>query len=353
MSITLRKVKLPSGKTALKLDYYFYGKRRLESLGLFLNGDKTHNREILRMAETIRAKRELEVQSDFHGLTPQYHRKESFIKYVEAMAAKKQNHHTRYTYKNALDHLKYFNKGDVVFAEITKTFCEEFKDYLVNAVAPNTGVKHLSILKAGLIQAVKQNIIPFNPASDVSIKKKETLPVFLTFDEVKRLASTECFNESVKNGFLFSCFTGLRYSDVYDLRWSNISEGYLQFTQKKTEATERLFLGKQALRILEDQKKVMPGENLIKELPQDIIFYMPVQQVTDKILKRWATRAGLSKKLSFHKARHTFATMSLTYGVDIYTTSKLLGHKNLQTTQIYARVVDDKKKQAVDMLPQL
>jgi site-specific recombinase XerD len=80
---------------------------------------------------------------------------------------------------------------------------------------------------------------------------------------------------------------------------------------------------------------------------------LPRQSTIDKQLKAWAKAAEIKKSVSMHKARHTFATLSLASGIDIYTTSKLLGHKNLATTQIYAQVIDEKKKRAVDMLPKI
>ena len=85
----------------------------------------------------------------------------------------------------------------------------------------------------------------------------------------------------------------------------------------------------------------------------DAVFKLGAQQTIDKAIRRWVKRAGIGKKISFHNARHSFATLALTNGVDIYTVSKLLGHKSLETTEIYARVIDEKKRQAVGMLPRL
>jgi len=198
---------------------------------------------------------------------------------------------------------------------------------------------------------MRHEMISQNPAQFITIKKKETLPKFLTFDEVKKLASTSCENQSVRNAFLFSCFTGLRYGDMLTLKWEMINDGHLEFTQHKTGNSERFPLSAQAKKILCDQKNIGKSEKLEKEYPEGTVFFMPRQSTTDKALKRWAERSGIKKSISFHRARHTFATMALTVGVDLYTTSKLLGHRDLRTTQIYAKVVDEKKKQAVDMLP--
>jgi integrase len=157
----------------------------------------------------------------------------------------------------------------------------------------------------------------------------------------------------VKQAFFFSCFTGLRYSDVDALTWDKVKNGFIEFSQQKTGDAERLPLSDEAKRILKQQEKAEPSPNLRREFAKNSVFFMPTQPVVDKQLKAWAKAAALDKRISFHKSRHTFATLSLSAGVDLYTTSKLLGHKNLQTTQIYAQVVDEKKKQAVSMLPSL
>ena len=110
-------------------------------------------------------------------------------------------------------------------------------------------------------------------------------------------------------------------------------------------------LSKEAQRILKQQETAKPSPNLRRALLKNQVFFMPTQPVVDKQLKAWAKAAEIGKSISFHKSRHTFATLSLSSGIDLYTTSKLLGHKNLQTTQIYTKVIDEKKKQAVSMLP--
>jgi integrase len=200
---------------------------------------------------------------------------------------------------------------------------------------------------------VRQGLLPGNPASAISIKKKESLPVFLTLEEVQQLARTECPNATVKAAFLFSCFSGLRYSDVSRLKWENAKSDHIQFSQAKTGGEELLPLSKQASDILAKQKNRERSDRVTREVEEGLIFALPRQSTVDKELKRWAKLAGIKKTVSFHKARHTFATLSLTSDIDIYTVSKLLGHKNLQTTQVYARVVDERKKNAVSKLPVL
>ena len=192
-----------------------------------------------------------------------------------------------------------------------------------------------------------------DPSVNITIMKKYKLPIHLALEEIRKLSNTSCANDQVKSAFLFSCFTGLRYSDVDALTWDNIRDGYIEFSQKKTGDAERLPLSDEARRILKRQEAAKPSPNLHRTFPENAVFFMPKQSVVDKQLKKWAKDAGITKTISFHKSRHTFATLALSSGVDLYTTSKLLGHRNIQTTQIYAKVVDEKKKQAVAMLPTL
>ena len=150
----------------------------------------------------------------------------------------------------------------------------------------------------------------------------------------------------MKNAFLFSCFTGLRLSDIESLTTKQIQGGYLHFRQRKTGDMERIKLNPGSLKIIEAQIKTNPTS-------KSNIFYLPSRTHIKRPLRIWIKEAGIDKKITFHSARHTFATLCLTYDVDLYTVSKLLGHKDIQTTQIYAKLIDKKKDDAIDKLPSL
>ncbi|HTY10796.1 MAG TPA: site-specific integrase [Bacteroidota bacterium] len=353
MSVILRKRTHRNGKVEYRLDIYQFGKRRFESLGLFLTGDKFQNRETLKVAEVARAKRELEIQSSRYGIFPESRKSESFSSFVEQIGSQKFAEETKRNYRNAVSHLRKYGRGEVLFIELKKSFFEGFRDYLLKELTQNSAWKYLAIIKGAVLEAQREGLIPNNPAHDVRIKKVDTLPKFLTLEEVRLMAKTDCENTSVKNAFLFSCFSGLRYSDVVNLRWNNIENGCLTFTQQKTRMAERMFLSKQALKILESQRSVAQSERIDKGFCEGTVFYLPRRSTINKAVQRWASRAGVKKSISFHCARHTFATLSLTSNIDIYTVSKLLGHRNLVTTLIYAKVIDEKKREAVDLLPMI
>jgi integrase len=185
--------------------------------------------------------------------------------------------------------------------------------------------------------------------TDEKPSRGESTREYLTLDEVRMMADAECKYPMVKKCFLLSCFTGLRYSDIISLRWSNIKEieeGVYQIesVQQKTKQMITIPLSENALQWLPNRGDASNEEK---------IFKMPEKSVAYDFLHRWSKEAGIKKNVTFHVARHTYATMLLYYGADIYTVSKLLGHRNIKTTQIYAKVMDDTKRVAVSLIPQI
>jgi integrase len=169
---------------------------------------------------------------------------------------------------------------------------------------------------------------------------------YLEINEIEKLVNTPITNTEIKKAFLFSCFTGLRQSDIRNLQWKDISDNTITISQQKTKTALIIPLGKAALNILRSDK--------ILHLPDVKVFNLPKDRSTiNRHLSRWFERAKINKKAFYHLSRHTFATLNLTSGNEIYTVSKLLGHKSLKTTEIYANIIDEKKKEAVDRLPDI
>ena len=244
----------------------------------------------------------------------------------------------------------------MLFKEIDEKFCEGFKDFLTNEVKKNNGEglssssvsSYFNKFRASLKQAVKDKIILYNPSIDIKIPKvKEKEREYLTIEEVRQLEKTECRYKVLKRAFLFSCLTGLRSSDIKKLKWKEVhfdNEGNrIHYYQKKTENLEYLDISEQALSYLGEK-----GEN--EDKPFEGLKSSSYFNVS---LIQWMLKAGITKHITFHCARHTHATLLLTNGVDIYTVSKLLGHKEIKTTQVYARIIDEKKKEAVNKIPSI
>jgi integrase len=346
MSIKLRKKKLADGSTSLYLDYYINGQRQYEFLKLYLGKNKDENKEILKLANNIRSKRELEAQHSEHGFIPAFKKRLNFVDYFEKVAKSKSLGEKAWFC--SLKHLKDFTNGHIQFSAVNEDWLEEYKKYLLTKVSDNTAHLYFSKIKAAFRQAVKDKITVNNPADSVTnIKATETDRCFLAQDDLQKLADTFCKDAEVKRAFLFACYTGLRLGDLENLCWQNIQNHSVQFRQKKTRMPI-------AVPLSDTAKEMLYGSlDNVLPLPNNKVFGLPSRNQIVLVLRDWIKKAEIDKPVSFHTSRHTFATIGLTSGIDLYTMSKLLGHKTIAATQIYARVVDEKLRKAVSMLPSI
>ena len=348
-----RKGKKKGVRVRIYLDtYYGKGKRKLEAFWSGYRGTERY-REMRDQANSIASETNLKQEAAEVGLPVRAKKDASFVDYYRTLASKRTSRNTRASWGNAINKLIEYAGPDIVFGQLTQKFFEGWKIELLSTVQQNSAWLYLSRIKSALNESVKDGLIASNPAQFVSIQKEESLPIFLTLEEVRKMAETPCSNRNIKNAFLFSCFTGLRVSDVDSLTWDQIVDGYIEFRQQKTSIPERVPLCGQAKEILEQQRSVGPTRKTKRQHLPGQIFFLPVEAGIRVMLKKWAKDAKITKPLSFHKARHTFATLALSSNVDIYTVSKLLGHRDLKTTQRYTQVIDEKKRQAVDLLPRI
>lgn len=369
--IRLRQKKINDGNISLYLDIYRNGKRTYEFLKLYLvpertKEDKEKNRQTLQLANAVKAQRIVELQNGEFGFKSEFPTDTLFFDYYRAMCQKRLGAESRSNWGNwfsCLHHLKRYEKNErITFAEITPEWVEGFRKYLDDdarawehdkrkrnkekPLARNSKLSYFNKLRACLNQAFEDRIIPINPCRGVeNFKAEEGTRMYLTIDEVRKLAQTDCEYPRIKDAFLFSCLTGLRRSDIERLRWGDVFQqgDYTRiiFRQKKTKGQEYLDITDQAAALMGKR-----GD------PADLVFediHSPT--CTNRAVQEWVLRAGINKKITFHCGRHTFATMMLDIGTDIYTVSKLLGHKELSTTQIYAKVMDKNKQKAVSQIP--
>lgn len=369
--IKLRRRKLPTGNISLYLDIYLNGRRTYEYLKMYLvpeetRADKEKNRETLKLADAVRAKRVVELRNGQYGFQNPSTPSLRFFDYYRAMCEKRLGTESRGNWGNwysCLHHLKKYEKREnITFADITPEWVQGFKDYLENEavawghdfrkrikdkpLARNSKLSYFNKLRACLNQAIEEGVILTNPMRGIEgFKPEEGTRMYLTLDEVRTLAQTECEYPQIKAAFLFSCLTGLRRSDVLRLTWGDIHRQgeftRIIFKQKKTSGQEYLDISPQAADLM--GKRGLPHEHVFTDI------HSPT--CTNNTLKLWVARAGINKTITFHCARHTFATLMLDIGTDIYTVSKLLGHRDLSTTQIYAKVMDKNKQAAVASIP--
>jgi integrase len=172
----------------------------------------------------------------------------------------------------------------------------------------------------------------------------DTKREYLTLDELIKLKATPCEDDEIRGAAIFSIYTGLRFSDIKSMTWGNIKEGnngmYLEYRQRKTKALEHIPISTDVIELLGEPKS--SNELIFPELSKKKRY--------NRVIKKWISDAGINKIITFHCFRHTNATLLIAKGVDLYTVSKILGHKSIKTTQIYAKVIDENKRNAINLI---
>jgi integrase len=323
--------------------------------------DKTHNINTLKIAEHIRQKRENElnkpeIYTDFEK--EQLRLKElgerNFVLYYKSLAEKRKSS-THDNWLAAYYYLESYTGGSIKFVDVSEKWCNDFRDYLLTTksnrsnkttLSRNSAVSYFNKVKAALKQAFKDGIMQIDLSGKVeSIKESETRRNFLTLEELNSLIRTQCQNPLLKRAALFSALTGLRHSDIKKLKWSEVEringQGcFINFIQQKTRGVEVHPISEQAYKLMGE-----PGQ------PDQYVFDgLDYSAYHNKHLYQWIGAAGITKDITFHCFRHTFATLQLANGTDIYTVSKMLGHSDLKTTQRYAKIVDQMKREAADRI---
>ena len=251
--------------------------------------------------------------------------------------------------------LKIYANGDtILFRDIDLSMIENFKFFVLYApkggnksgtISQNTASTYFAIFKAGLKQAFVDGYLTVDLSAKVKgIPEEESRREHLTIGELNILAHTPCAIPVVKRAALFSALTGLRHVDIKLMTWQEVIEDgdhyRLDFTQRKTHGVEYMPISSQAYQLCGEQ---LDGKRLVFE-------GLPDPSWISKPLQRWIQSAGITKHITFHCFRHTYATLQLASGTDIYTVSKMLGHTNVRTTQVYTKVVDKKKEDAANAI---
>ena len=282
----------------------------------------------------------------------------NFIEYFRAEINRRHKVNSesiRINWNRVYELLKMFNESDFLpFGKIDMKLIEDFKQFMLTApqggkkkgsVSRNTAATYFSIFKAALKQAFVDGYLTIDLAAKVKgIPEQESRREYLTIDELNILAATECDKPIIKQAALFSALTGMRHVDIQKLKWKEIVKDgdhwRVNFTQQKTKGVEYTPISEQAYLLCGER---LDGERLVFE-------GLPSPSWISKPLERWIKASGITKHITFHCFRHTFATLQLANGTDIYTVSKMLGHTNVKTTQIYTKVVDAKKETAADAI---
>jgi len=368
MGVHLRKKKIANGKESLYLDFYpaikgENGKltRREYLLRYIYENAKTpeqklHNKENMVFAEGLKNRREKEILNEQDGLFNTKNKKRDFIEFFQSLCDKRKESEGNYgNWKSALKYLKAFTSENCKMGDLTEMFCNDFKEYLLHAnrlntvkglkLSQNSALSYFNKFRCAINEAFDARLINENPLRHIKgIKQKESKREFLTQEELQLLAKTECDLDALKKAALFSALTGLRWSDIESLTWGDIqiTDGsyFLHIFQKKTDDLIMHPINETSVKMLGE--RFQPSEKVFEGLKYS-------DSNNDKI-KRWVLRAGINKKITLHNFRHTYATLLLNKGVDIFTVSKMLGHKNITTTMIYAKVLTETKVNAANLI---
>ena len=365
--VRLREKKLANGVRSLYLDIYVNGKRSYEFLKLYLIPEtnpqaKVQNENTMRAANTIKLNRILEITNNKAGLKNTSIRAKMLLKdWMETFrqAQEQKGVKDQKLIHNTVHALTAYNIN-VAMRDVNRDYIVGLTNFLRNDYRSPRGKKlkdysvinYLGCLRNALNMAVREDVIADNPIMKLSaqdkVKAPESQREFLTIEEVQKLEATDSPYPHIKQAFLFACYTGLRCSDVRSITWGKIvkdGEKYrLHTVMFKTKRPFYIPLSKKAMQWMPER-----GD----KTDDDLIFEnIPVQVNTELYLQPWLDKAGITKHITFHCSRHTFGTMMLTLGADIYTTSKLLGHTKVEVTQIYAKIINKKKDDAVSLIDQ-
>lgn len=311
--------------------------------------ERDHNKKTKDNIELFKADLILKIQNDSLGLKqPKKKIKDFIVFFTKQTIIRKENNQNASAWASTLKHLKIYCPNGILFSEMNTNWVESFKSYLIyrsnlKSASSNT---YFNIVKHALFDAFRDKYIDSEIASNVSAPKVESaVRQYLTSDEILKLKNTECRNPLLKKAFIFSCMTGMSWADIKELDWENInydeSKGYqIIFHRKKTKKLQYHPISDEAFHWLE----------MSKGLKGKIFKDLKYNSWMNQTLEKWMFLADIKKDITFHNARHSYATLLLGKGADITEVSKLLGHRDLKTTQIYAKVQDDNLRKAANLL---
>lgn len=364
MDINVRLVKhvLKNGKISLHLSFYpyLYDSRtgrtiKSENLHLFLIAkpttptEKSHNKEMQNLALKIQSMRILQIANEEFGFLDTATREEDFLAYFESEVRR---HQSNSKWNGSYQHFKRFCKGTCKFGMLNPDYCRRFREYLVKEAISKTSHKKISTNSASGYFVAFRSCLKYayrdkklekniNDFLD-SIPCNDTDKNVLTREEFIQLAKTPCKFDVLKRATIFSVFTGLRYSDIRTLQWDHIvrSADGGWCVKKVIQKT-----GRPEVIPISDEALEWCGPRTYGYVFKHFTYYM-----ANKVFKQWISDAGITKELTFHCMRHTTGTLMHANGIDLYTISKMLTHKDVHTTQIYAEVVDKKRRAAAEVI---
>ena len=356
-TVTLRTRPLKNGMLSYYLDYY-PGYRdqetmktiRHEGLNIYIYANPKNERErnfnatMSEKAEAIRCRRFESIVNDRYDFFDRHKLKADFLEYYRRQLRK---HDQKWEF--VYHHFYNFVHGKCTFEEIDIDLCNKFREYLLNAkqlrrdgrISKNSASGYWSTFR-GLLKILYRNQLIKTNINDFldKIETEDTPKDYLSVEELYKLAETPCKKPILKTAALFSCLTSLRISDILSLQWHEIVDfaagGKCVHTiTQKTKTEDIIPISDEALQLI----GYSPEKN-------GLVFKGLKRSWTQQPMKEWIREAGITKNITFHSYRRTYATLQGAAGTDIRTIQSNMAHKSITTTQRYMKVVDSNKREA-------
>ncbi len=373
IKVKLRKKPISGNRESLYLDFYppiphpDTGElTRRQFLGMYLylkpksSIDKQHNKETEEIAKHVRQKKESELNKPeiYSGYEKDQLRikeqgEKSFIDYFKSLADKrKASNHDNWV--SAYHYLLMFTGGSLKFVDLSESFCNDFKEFLLTtrskrteklSLSQNSAVSYFNKLKATLKQAYKDGLLPYD--LNVRVEAIETKPILkqtLTMEELNQLAKVPCCYPVLRRAALFSALTGMPFKEMQNLTWRDIEESETFGIRFKIirQKTERPYIGnisKQAYNLLGERSD-----------PEFRVFIGLNNKDRYNNFHIWLAQARISKEITFHDLRHTYGSLQIELGTDIYTLQGNMGHATPRQSMHYGKISDVRKREAAEII---
>lgn len=362
-TVTLRKRALAKGMISFYLDYYpayrdtvTMKSIRHEYLGIYIyenpqnKREREHNEIMTEKAEAIRCRRYEAIVNERYDFFDKAKMKGDFLAYFKQVLQNK-NPKWKFVY----EHFEYFVGGKCSCEEVDFDLCLKFREYLLTAknlrtgkpIFINSSATYWSTFRGFINIAYRDKMIRTNPND--YLDKIKTVPVkkeSLSLAELRKLYRTPCEIDVLKKASIFACLTGMRRSDIINLTWDQINKyadggKYVDFYTQKTKAHNVIPISDEAYNLIcKNKSNVKNGK----------VFEGFEIEMAQHPLKSWLRKAGIKKRITFHSFRHTFASLQVELGTDLYTVMHLLAHKSVTTTQIYTCHADPKSREAASRI---
>ncbi len=352
MKVKLKTRKLKEGRKSFYLDYSVNGIRQRDFLKIYTVPGDSNNREATRLADVIRANRELELYGNEHSIISPNKRKVDFLLYFAQFVNDYKKEDKRIFQASLHKFIEYSSEtlkvSSLAFKTINKSMCEGYRDHLSHEVklATETVHNYYARFKRVLNRAVDEGFLRVNSAISVKVRRpgSDLKKEVLTEEEITKLEGVKCGNDEVKRAFLFACYSGIGESEVKNLKAGHLRNGRLQIVRKKLEKKDieiDIPLHEKAEQFLPNDWRNTKGN----------LFKLPSSTSVSKNLRTWMKKAKIDKHITFYCARHTFAVRILMHTSNVYAVKEALGHTSLSHTIKYLNHVSDVKDDAVLSLP--